>query len=248
MKRIFVLALVIGMHVAAPRPMLQSVSAAGGLGAPSTDDTLVERFLHSDQPPLTTYRARRTLQASTRGGKMAASLEAWTHLDSDGTFGFEVIREAGSGLIRERVLVKALETERRNHNERATGEVMLSRVNYDFDVRAAAGDTVKIGLLPRRRSPMLLVGTVTVTRDGGDMLRIDGSLSEEPSWWTRRVDIVRRYARMNGVRVPVEMSSRADVRIVGDSSFSMTYDYAMINGRSAGLRPSPGSPGDRQSH
>ena len=63
------------------------------------------------------------------------------------------------------------------------------------------------------------------------MLQIDGRLSKNPSWWTRRVDIVRRYARIQGVRVPVEMPSRADVRIVGDSSFEMTYEYTSINGR-----------------
>jgi len=31
--------------------------------------------------------------------------------------------------------------------------------------------------------------------------------------------------------VPVEMRSRADVRIVGESTFAMTYEYATINGR-----------------
>jgi hypothetical protein len=45
------------------------------------------------------------------------------------------------------------------------------------------------------------------------------------------VDIVRRYERVGGVRVPVEMSSTADVRIAGASSFVMTYDYTMINGQ-----------------
>jgi hypothetical protein len=243
---IVVLALLIGLLAAAPRAVWQGVPATGAIGASSTDERLLDLFLHSDQPPLTTYRARRTLEASTMGGRMTASLEAWTHLDSDGTFGFEVVREEGSGLIRQRVLVKALETERQNHNDRETGQVLLNRANYGFDIRAAGGDTVTIGLLPRRRSPMLLIGSITVKRDDGDLLRMDGSPSEQPSWWTRRVDVVRRYARVNGVRVPVEMSSRADVRLGGESSFLMTYDYATINGRSVVLRPSPRSPGDRQ--
>jgi hypothetical protein len=92
-------------------------------------------------------------------------------------------------------------------------------------------DTATIALQPRRRHAMLLIGSVTVRRDDGDMLRIDGSPSENPSWWTRRVDIARRYSRIHGVRVPVEMSSRADVRLAGDSSFMMTYEYTVINGQ-----------------
>jgi len=62
-------------------------------------------------------------------------------------FGFEVIREEGSELIRQHVLLKALETERQNHNERESGKVELSRANYDFEVRGATGDMVKIGLM-----------------------------------------------------------------------------------------------------
>jgi hypothetical protein len=70
-----------------------------------------------------------------------------------------------------------------------------------------------------------------VRADDGDLVRVEGVLAKMPSWWTKRVEITLRYARIDGVRVPVEMASRADVRIAGDSSFSMTYYYTMINGR-----------------
>lgn len=163
---------------------------------------------------------------------MKAALEAWTYLDPDGTFRFEVIREEGSGLIRDHVLVAALETESRSRNRRETSQAELTPANYDF---AVDGETVpglvSIRLLPRRKTPMLLDGVVTVKRLDGDVVRLDGSPSESPSWWTKHVDIVRRYARIAGVRVPIEMSSRADVRIAGDATFLMTYQYSMINGQ-----------------
>ena len=82
---------------------------------------------------------------------------------------------------------------------------------------------------------MLLNGVITVRRDDGDIVRLQGSPSQSPSWWTRKVDIAQRYERINGVRVPVELASRADVRVAGDSTFLMTYDYVTINGRS--VRP-----------
>jgi hypothetical protein len=212
--------------VAAPLPPVASDPAISSDG----DDNLVERFLHSDQPPLTSYQALRRLEASSMGGKMSASLNARTYLDADGRFGFDVIEEAGSGLIREHVLRKALETEEKNHNQGEGGMVELTRANYDFRVSSAEDGFATIGLLPRRSSPMLLVGIMTVTPDGGDLVRLEGSPSASPSWWTRRVQILRRYARLGGVRVPIEMASRADVRIAGESTFRMTYVYEMING------------------
>src|SRR5262245_61593388 len=83
--------------------------------------------------------ARGTLEASTMGGRLAASLEAWTYLDSSGRFGFEVIHEEGSALIREHVLLKALQTEQRSHNERAADNAHLSPANYEFQIRSDTG-------------------------------------------------------------------------------------------------------------
>jgi hypothetical protein len=45
-----------------------------------------------------------------------------------------------------------------------------------------------------------------------------------------RVDVVRRYARIAGVRVPVELESTAHVRLAGRSEMRITYQYTSING------------------
>jgi len=68
----------------------------------------------------------------------------------------------------------------------------------------------------------------------GDLTRIEGRLSKTPSFWTRRVDVVRRYERLAGVRVPVSIESVAHVLIAGRSTFKMTYEYETINGHRVG--------------
>jgi hypothetical protein len=194
-------------------------------------DELVGRFLASATPRLTSYRARRTLAASTRGGKMTASLEASTWVDGEGHFDYEITSQEGSDLIRRKVLVAALEEERRARDENDTG-ADVTPANYELDVdEDRAGDFLRIHLRPKRKSPHLIEGTAFVTYDRLDMVRMEGQPSKRPSFWTRSVEITRHYARVCGVRVPIEMQSRADVRFVGDSTFSMTYHYETINGQ-----------------
>ena len=84
------------------------------------------------------------------------------------------------------------------------------------------------------REGATLVGHTALNVDGdsADLVRVEGELSKRPSFWTRRVRIVREYARIDGMHVPVAMRSTADVLIVGASSFAMTYRYTEINGHS----------------
>ena len=163
---------------------------------------------------------------------MEAHLEAWTRLDADGRFHFEVVCSRGSSLIRSHVLVAALEAEQRSRSEGGHHRAAVTSDNYALTLGAArTGGLREVRLAPRRPSQLLIDGRVLVRSETGDMVRIEGRLSENPSWWTRRVDIVRRYERINGVRVPVEMTSTADVRVAGTSTFAMSYEYTAINGR-----------------
>ena len=70
-----------------------------------------------------------------------------------------------------------------------------------------------------------------VTDTEADLVRVEGRLAKSPSFWARRVDIVRRYGRVAGVRVPLSVESTAHVRIAGPSAMTMTYQYEMVNGR-----------------
>jgi hypothetical protein len=193
----------------------------------------VARFLESGQPPLVAYRARRHLEASSRGGKVKAQLNAWTTLLPDGTFSFEVTQESGSRVIRERVLRAALLEEQENHASARLAESAFTRENYEFllDNTVPEGELVRIGLAPRRKREMLIAGAAFVRRDNADLVTIQGVLSKRPSFWTRKVQMTRHYARIDGVRVPIEVQLDADVMLVGDSSFAMTYQYTAINGR-----------------
>jgi hypothetical protein len=243
MKTVAVLALFLSSPVVLP-PTLGDVGSGSSALRRDEDSSearaVIDRFLESGSPELRSYVARRQMTASTRGGRMHAYLEARTSLDAAGTFRFEVVCAEGSGLIQRRVLTAALEAERLSRLPDEAAHAALTRDNYDFAlVVPLEGGLREIRLLPRRRSQLLITGRALVRDVSADLTLVEGRVSKTPSWWTRRVDIVRRYDRIAGVRVPVEMTSTADVRIVGDSSFMMTYDYEAINGRALDRPSSP---------
>lgn len=189
---------------------------------------LVARLTSPDSSPLRSYRAKRWLSASTRGGSMSATLTAWTSLDADG-FTYDVIDEQGSKVIRNRVLRAALAAER-DAISSGTTSAALTTANYDFlDVARGPDGAVRLQIRPRRSQVTLIDGALTLDEASGDLLAIEGRPAKRPSFWTRSVTISRRYARIAGTRVPVLMDSRSTVLVVGASAFSMRFCYAAIN-------------------
>jgi len=194
--------------------------------------TLLDRFLAPDDQPLVSYRALRHLSATTRGGRMYASMDVVTTLDPVQGFMYQITSADGSGLIQKKVLVAALEAEQRAVESANKSQSALTPANYEFlDVSPLDAHLVKVDVRPRRKHVMLVNGALVIESDSADLVRVEGDLSQRPSFWTRRVHVVREYDRVGGVHVPVSMKSTADVLIVGSSSFSMTYRYSEINGK-----------------
>jgi hypothetical protein len=207
----------------------------------------VQRFLANTGPALTSYRAFRTLEAEARGGHTRASLTAWTTLDPVKGFEYSVVEEGGSGIVRQKVLHAALEAER---SIRVNGDLdkgALTLTNYAFKAGNATDDgLIRIGIHPKRSDTMLIEGSILLNARDGDLVQVEGALIKRPSFWTREVQVDRRYERICGVRVPVSMHSTARVLIAGRSTFSMIYEYTSINGISVvSGRPAPSESGRR---
>jgi hypothetical protein len=72
---------------------------------------------------------------------------------------------------------------------------------------------------------------MVMSPEDGELLRIEGRLARNPSFWTSLVNVIRHYARLDGVRVPIATETTAKVRFVGDARLDVRYEYASINGR-----------------
>ncbi len=202
--------------------------------------TSLQRFLaHGESPPVA-YRALRHLEASNAHFGARGWMDVWTEFDEARGLRYEIAGEGGNGYIRTHVLRAALDGEQKMWSAREPQRAALTPDNYSFDDGQPSSEGLhSVGIKPRRKDVLLVEGAIFLEPDDGELRRIEGKLSKAPSFWTRRVEIVRRYDRIAGVRVPVSIESVAHVLIAGRSTFSMTYVYETINGQHVGAPKPP---------
>ena len=174
------------------------------------------------------------MHTTSDNGKYEAWLEAWTEF-KDGQFSYQIVSERGSDMARGKVLRPMLAREQELVNQGEGVKSELSAANYEFTEAGRDGDGARVVQLKPRRQDMMLVDGRAVLNDGGDLVRVEGKLAKNPSFWTSLVNVVRRYARIGGVRVPVATETTAKVKFVGTAHLEMLYDYQSVNGHPIAL-------------
>jgi len=201
--------------------------------------SIIDRVVARSDPPPRQYRALRRLEAQSDKLGGSAWIEAWTDVVPDTGFRYQIVAEGGSGFVRGKVLRPWLDNEKKMWTAGDPERAALTHQNYAFADKGLTPDGLAWLAVKSRRKDLLLVdGSVYVNADDGELVRIEGRLSKTPSFWTRRVEVVRHYRRINGVHVPVAIESIANVLIAGRSTFRMTYEYETINGDRVGA-PQP---------
>ena len=207
-------------------------------GPPSTAlEPVLHRFLTRADEPLVTYRGTRRLEGRNERFNVSGWMEIEAELTEEG-FRYRVVKEGGSDLIRRRVFRSMLENEEQIFASGDLARSSFTSTNYELTpADAAEPGLVKLFAHPKRKDVTLIDGAVYITDTDADLVRVEGRLAKSPSFWTRRVDVIKQYARVGGLRVPVRVESTASIRFAGTSSMTMTYDYDMINGVDVAASP-----------
>src|SRR5262249_41586402 len=186
----------------------------------------------------TQVRALRHLEAHNDHFDSAGWMEVWTELDRAG-FRYQIVSEGGSEYVRSHVLLAELKQESEWWRSGAANRAALTPANYIFEDRG--GGRVGLASLvvkPRRKDIHFVEGSIFLDPADGDLVRLEGRLAKSPSFWTRRVDIVRWFRRVAGFRMPIAVESVANVLIAGRSTFKMSYEYETVDGPRVGT-PQP---------
>jgi hypothetical protein len=207
-----------------------------GAAGPAPDDPsspILQRFLALDDPAPRQVRALRHLEAETDKFGMHAWMDVWTENDASG-FRYRIVHEEGSDWIRGRVFRETLEAERQLWASGAPTKASFTPANYIFEDRGEADGLASLQVKPRRKDMLLIDGAIFLRPGDGELLRMEGDLAKPPSFWTRRVRVVRHFQRFAGVRMPVLLEAVANVRLVGPSWFRSAYEYETVNAERVG--------------
>lgn len=190
----------------------------------------LQRFLSIEYGVIHQATTRRHLEARNEHFDTDAWMDVRTAADAGG-FRYTVLAEGGSGMVRSKALRGALEQEKRAWSEGQATRSWFTVANYEFgDAGTDSEGLARVTVTPRRRETLLVDGAIFLRPDDGALIRVEGSLAKSPSFWTRRIKLVRHYATINGVQLPVAVESTAQIRIAGSSTFHMRYTYEMVNG------------------
>ena len=208
-------------------------AATSATGDPSSAPIL-QRFLALDDPSPTQCRVLRHLEARNDKFDMRAWMDVWTEIDASG-FHYRIVAEEGSDYIRSHVFRETLEAERKMWETNAPNKASLTPANYIFEDRGAWDDGLsRLLVKPRRKDILLIDGAIFLRPHDGELLRMEGELAKQPSFWTRHVRIVRQFQRFAGVRMPVVLDAAANILFFGQSSYHATYEYETVNSERVG--------------
>jgi hypothetical protein len=214
--------------------LLAGSAAATGAGRP-VERGRPETVETGEAPPLTQYRAYRRMHAQNEKFNQEGWIEAWTELDRSG-FRYEIVVERGSEYVRNKVLRELLKREQQLIASGGADRAELTDANYTFADADRHGPGVRYVLIkPKRKDVLLVDGRMVLNQDGSELLRVEGRLSKNPSFWTTAVNIIRDFARLDGVRVPISTETIAKLRFAGLSRMQVQYEYESINGRPVSL-------------
>lgn len=200
------------------------------MSAADRENSAAPAVLAKEEQPLTHYRAFRRMHAKSEKFNQEGWLDAWTELDEQG-FRYEIVSERGADTVRNKVLRAVLKREQELIADGQAGRAALTEDNYEFTDGGIEEGLRYVLLKPKRKEVMLVEGRMVLSPDGLDLLRVEGRLAKNPSFWTSLVNIIRHFANVDGVRVPVSTESVAKIKFAGQSTLDVFYEYESINGR-----------------
>lgn len=198
-------------------------------------ETILERMMAHNEwqtTQLLEYKALRMFYAANPRFRIDSSMLVETSFKKSESMDSKILKQDGSKLIRERVFDKILEAENETSSTQAKREVDITPANYVFTL---AGTDIcgerrcyRLTLFPKRKDKYSIQGEVWIDADDFAIVRVRGTPAKPPSFWTRRTQIERHYARFNGIWLTERIESTSDILFAGQSQLSINYSYDLV--------------------
>ena len=182
---------------------------------------------------LKSYSESRHYSVQDKNDKVRAELDALVEFQAPGPKQFKVVSQRGSSIVRRLVFGGLLDSETEASKGQSHRDSSITPTNYVF---AVVGEEEVDGhhclvakATPLRKDKYLFEGNVWVDATDFAIVKIVGQPANNPSFWIKRVDFVRRYQKIGDFWVPLQDLSVSQVRIAGKGTLTIDHhDYQIL--------------------
>ena len=212
-----------------PLSFSQNAPAAVSPAAPDTAEIVqdIERHNQSQAKALGRYHALRHYEVEYRGffKHITAEMDVELEYDADSGKNFRIVSQSGSHTLCEKVLKRALDSEREAFLDR--GAHALSSANYKFQLIGSEmlndRPSYVLQVEPVSGSPYLYRGKIWVDAADGAVSKMEVQPAKNPSFWISQTLIHQSNSRIGDFWLPKLVQSETKVRMGGKAV--MTIDY-----------------------
>jgi hypothetical protein len=210
---------------ASARSENESAGLPGGLSAVQ----IVEQMQSHDQirnEALKHYRTLRQYEVEYQGlGTVAAKMTVEVNYDIVTGKDIQIVSESGSKFLIEKVLKRAVESEKEAFRDRAS--TALTTANYKFQLvgneTLGGRPAYVLHVEPLAPSKFLYRGKVWVDAVDFAVVKMETQPAKSPSFWISQTLIHYTGVKTDGFWMPLKMRSETSVRLGGAAV--MTIDY-----------------------
>ena len=200
-----------------------------------TGDQLFAKLLESNRARdarLRQYSAVRIYKVSSDKGKIYAQEVVRVDYQAPDRKDFRTISEAGSGLVRDLVLKRLIESESETSSGRAHHDSAIKPANYEFNLLGQQDvgpyHCLVAEATSKRKDKYLFADRVWIDAEDYAIVRIAGQPAKSLSFWITRADFVRDYEKVREFWLPARDETLVHMRLYGNKVLSIHHaDYSV---------------------
>ena len=171
------------------------------------------------------------IDASLPKLKKHGRLHALRRISPLGLIRYEKAQFEGDGMVNKEIISRYLSAEVEAQKQQSPA-VAVSPQNYKFKYkginRSTGRDVYVFEVSPRQKRENLFKGEIWIDTTTFLKVQESGYLVKNPSMFLKKVAFVRKYEIRDGISVPRQVQSVADVRFVGKAELTIDFSNFSI--------------------
>ena len=149
---------------------------------------------------------------------------------------FEVLKEEGPAVLRQKVLRPMLEAEEEAGRDDIRPHTRIVSANYDFKLLGVESQQGRraylLEITPKTRNKFLMRGRVWVDAENFGIIRVEASPAQNPSLFIHNTQVVQQSSRFGDVWLPLFNHSNTDSFLFGHTEVTIdSWDYKIVESK-----------------